>query len=127
MEICPAQNGKCGVRLHDKQLDREGLACNMQSNLNQSPKTATRRACYRLTCDLVSVCVFCNVFFVCDIFQAHMSYQLFDFVLAEFAVVVEEESTMGDGQVGMRLEVPDVLQVLIVEDNHGVPGRYSPL
>ena len=41
--------------------------------------------------------------------------ELVDDVLAEFSVEVEEDFAVADGEFGMSLEVPDVLQVVVVQ------------
>ena len=41
--------------------------------------------------------------------------ELVDDVLAEFAVEVEEDLAVANGEFGVSLEVPDVLQVVVVQ------------
>jgi hypothetical protein len=44
-----------------------------------------------------------------------------DFAETKFAVEVEEERTVADGEVRLTLEIPEVLKILIVKDKHRVP------
>ena len=52
-------------------------------------------------------------------------HKVVDLVEAELVVLLEEDEAVENAQVGVRVEVPDVLQVMIVEHDKRVAVTAS--
>ena len=78
-----------------------------------------------LTGHLVAVVESVDVYFGDVVLEAHRLHKVVDLVEAELVVLLEEDEAVENAQVGVRVEVPDVLQVMIVEHDKRVAATAS--
>ena len=69
---------------------------------------------------MVSVVDLGHVLFIHLVLESRVLQQFFYFIVAQLVVLLEEHGAVADRQVRVSFEIPDVLQILVVQNEQSV-------